>query len=87
MYSNKNTSLPAQKHPMPISHRVKANISNGLQGFSQTASFPLQEKEGNSFSLSHSLPSNCSMTFLEYLKHFGSGHLYQQASTGDDFPP
>ena len=39
MNSNKNASLPAQKHPMPISRRVKANVSNGLQIFSQTASF------------------------------------------------
>ena len=41
MYSKKNASLPAQKHPMPISRRVKANVSNGLQSFSHTASFLL----------------------------------------------
>ena len=64
MYFNKNASLPAQKHPMPISRRVKANISNGLQGFSQTASFPRLHFLP-SLSLPHSLPSNCSMVFLE----------------------
>ena len=59
MYFNKNASLPAQKHPMPISRRVKANISNGLQGFSQTASFPL-----SSF---FTLSSSSSLTALQLL--------------------